>query len=56
MKDLKERVTITCEIPQKNHRAVMGPKGSNVQQIEAKFDVKIKFPDRNTGRGLLMFK
>uniref|UniRef100_A0A023FAG6 Putative vigilin n=2 Tax=Triatoma infestans TaxID=30076 RepID=A0A023FAG6_TRIIF len=52
VKDLKERVTITCEIPQKNHRAVMGPKGSNVQQIEAKFDVKIKFPDRNTGRGM----
>ncbi|XP_014294647.1 vigilin [Halyomorpha halys] len=47
IKDLEERVTIYCEISQKHHRAVMGNKGSKVQEIEYRFDVKIKFPDRN---------
>ncbi|KAF6209513.1 hypothetical protein GE061_015260 [Apolygus lucorum] len=49
VKDLEERVTINCEISQQHHRAVMGTKGSKVQDIESRFDVKIKFPDRNRG-------
>ena len=43
----EERVTIFCEISQRHHRAVMGVKGTKVQDIEYRFDVKIKFPDRN---------
>ncbi|KAL1137858.1 hypothetical protein AAG570_009554 [Ranatra chinensis] len=51
IKDLEERVTIVCEVPQKHHRALMGSRGSKVQDIEAKYDVKIKFPDRNLQAG-----
>ncbi|BES96901.1 Hypothetical protein domain [Nesidiocoris tenuis] len=49
VKDLEERVTVPCVIPQQHHRAVMGTKGFKVQDIESRFDVKIKFPDRNRG-------
>lgn len=34
----------------------MGNKGSKVQDIESKFDVKIKFPDRNArGRSIVLY-
>lgn len=42
----ENQVTIECRIPQKYHRAVMGSRGRNVQDITSRFDVQIKFPDR----------
>ena len=43
----ESQVTIECIIAQKHHRTVMGAKGMRVQGITAKYDVGIKFPDRN---------
>ena len=40
------QVTIECMIPQKHHRAGMGAKGSNVQEVTKDWNVNIKFPDR----------
>ncbi|XP_040828324.1 vigilin isoform X2 [Ochotona curzoniae] len=46
IEDLEAQVTLECAIPQKFHRAVMGPKGSRIQQITRDYNVQIKFPDR----------
>ena len=37
---------LKCVIPQKHHRAILGAKGANVQQVTSKFQVQIKFPER----------
>ncbi|XP_010181261.1 PREDICTED: vigilin isoform X2 [Mesitornis unicolor] len=46
IEDLEAQVTIECNIPQKFHRSIMGPKGSRIQQITRDYGVQIKFPDR----------
>jgi polyribonucleotide nucleotidyltransferase len=46
VEDLEAQVTIDCVIPRKNHRDVLGPKGTNVQVITQEHNVTIKFPDR----------
>jgi len=46
-KDLEDQVTVDVFIPQNYHRTVMGARGSNVQEVEKNFNVKIKFPDRS---------
>jgi len=51
VQDLKEMVTIDCEIEQQYHRTVMGAKGSQVQRITKDFDVNIKFPDKANENG-----
>lgn len=48
VEDLEAQVTIECVVPRKNHRDVMGPKGSNVQGITQEHNVTIKFPERDT--------
>ncbi|XP_060710804.1 vigilin-like isoform X2 [Hemiscyllium ocellatum] len=50
--DLEAQVTLECVIPQRFHRAVMGLKGSKVQQITRDYDVQIKFPERDENQGL----
>ena len=47
--ELEQQVTIECVIPQKFHRTIMGSKGTRVQSVTSDFDVKIKFPEKNTG-------
>nr|XP_002734359.2 PREDICTED: vigilin-like [Saccoglossus kowalevskii] len=47
VQDLESQVTVECIIDQKNHRTVMGAKGSKVQAITSEYEVGIKFPDRN---------
>ena len=47
--DLNQVVTIEVIITQKNHRTVMGARGSRVQAISSQFDVQIKFPDKDMG-------
>ncbi|KAG8302743.1 hypothetical protein J6590_025018 [Homalodisca vitripennis] len=47
VEDLESMVTIDCVIPQKFHRTIMGQRGAKVQDITYKFDVQIKFPERN---------
>ncbi|XP_055486989.1 vigilin-like, partial [Leucoraja erinacea] len=49
--DLEAQVTLECVIAQRFHRAVMGLKGSKVQQITREFDVQIKFPERDDNQG-----
>ncbi|GAB0100838.1 vigilin [Sergentomyia squamirostris] len=44
--NLENQVTIECIIPQRHHRTVMGSRGRKVQDITARFEVQIKFPDR----------
>merc|ERR1719187_2882835 len=44
--DLKDMVTIDCEIEQQYHRTVMGAKGSKVQKVTTDYNVQIKFPDK----------
>ncbi|KAK6478014.1 vigilin [Huso huso] len=49
---LEAQVTVECVIPQKFHRAVMGAKGSKVQQITRDHNVQIKFPEREESLGV----
>lgn len=45
--DLESQVMIECHIEQAHHRTIMGQKGSNVQGITSKYNVQIKFPEKN---------
>jgi len=45
--DLKAQVSVDVVIAQHHHRTVMGPRGANVQDIQARYTVKIKFPERS---------
>merc|ERR1712223_761844 len=47
VEDLESQVMIECHIEQAHHRTIMGQKGSNVQGITSKFNVQIKFPEKN---------
>jgi len=46
--DLESQVMIECHIEQAHHRTIMGQKGSNVQGITSKYNVQIKFPEKNS--------
>ncbi|XP_016312403.1 vigilin-like [Sinocyclocheilus anshuiensis] len=47
VQDLESQVNVEVLIPQRYHRAVMGPKGCKIQQITREHEVLIKFPDRD---------
>jgi len=44
--ELESMTEIQCIIPQKHHRAILGNKGKNVQDLTAKLNIQIKFPER----------
>lgn len=46
VKRLENQITIEVSIDPVHHRHLMGPRGANVQGIQSKFNVGIKFPDR----------
>ena len=46
VKRLESQVTIEVSIDPVHHRHLMGPRGTNVQAIQSRFNVGIKFPDR----------
>lgn len=46
VEDLEAQVTIAVEIPSIHHRALLSNRGQKVQEICAKYNVQIKFPDR----------
>ncbi|KAK3718445.1 hypothetical protein QZH41_014445 [Actinostola sp. cb2023] len=48
--DLESMVTIEVVIAQEHHRAIMGAKGANVQEVTTRHGVQIKFPDRDSGK------
>ncbi|XP_067285382.1 vigilin isoform X2 [Pseudorasbora parva] len=47
VRDLESQVSVEVMIPQRYHRAIMGPKGCRIQQITREHEVQIKFPDRD---------
>lgn len=47
--DLENQVTEEACVPVKYHRSLMGPRGKHVQDITTRFDVQIKFPEREMG-------
>jgi len=44
--DLEAMTEIKCIIPQKHHRALLGNKGKNIQELTARLNIQIKFPER----------
>lgn len=43
----ESQVCVEVAIPQRYHRAVMGPKGCRIQHITREHEVQIKFPERD---------
>uniref|UniRef100_A0A8C6TFY5 Vigilin n=1 Tax=Neogobius melanostomus TaxID=47308 RepID=A0A8C6TFY5_9GOBI len=46
IEDLESQVSVEVAIPQRYHRAIMGPKGCRIQNITREHEVQIKFPER----------
>ncbi|KAL6118569.1 uncharacterized protein ACO6RY_03350 [Pungitius sinensis] len=49
IEDLESQVSVEVAIPQRYHRAIMGPKGCRIQLITREHEVQIKFPERDDG-------
>uniref|UniRef100_A0A3Q1K7Z3 Vigilin n=1 Tax=Anabas testudineus TaxID=64144 RepID=A0A3Q1K7Z3_ANATE len=47
IEDLESQVSVEVAIPQRYHRAIMGPKGCRIQYITREHEVQIKFPERD---------
>ncbi|XP_034712260.1 vigilin [Etheostoma cragini] len=47
IEDLESQVSVEVIIPQRYHRAIMGPKGCRIQYITREHEVQIKFPERD---------
>uniref|UniRef100_A0A8C7FU32 Vigilin n=1 Tax=Oncorhynchus kisutch TaxID=8019 RepID=A0A8C7FU32_ONCKI len=47
IEDLEAQVSVEVAVPQRYHRAVMGPKGVRIQQITRDYEVQVKFPERD---------
>ncbi|XP_077400366.1 vigilin [Vanacampus margaritifer] len=47
IEDLESHVSVEVTIPQRYHRAIMGPKGCRIQHITREHEVQIKFPERD---------
>uniref|UniRef100_A0A8C2ZQ80 High density lipoprotein-binding protein n=1 Tax=Cyclopterus lumpus TaxID=8103 RepID=A0A8C2ZQ80_CYCLU len=45
--DVESQVSVEVAIPQRYHRAIMGPKGCRIQLITREHEVQIKFPERD---------
>lgn len=39
-------MSVEVAVPQRYHRAIMGPKGCRIQHITREHEVQIKFPER----------
>jgi len=46
VQDIKETVTVTCTIPSKHHRTIIGPKGATIRDLQETHNVNIKMPAR----------
>uniref|UniRef100_A0A3Q0SD73 Vigilin n=1 Tax=Amphilophus citrinellus TaxID=61819 RepID=A0A3Q0SD73_AMPCI len=53
IEDLESQVTVEVAIPQRYHRAIMGPKGCRIQHITREHEVLIKFPEREDSTALV---
>uniref|UniRef100_A0A3Q2CFZ8 Vigilin n=1 Tax=Cyprinodon variegatus TaxID=28743 RepID=A0A3Q2CFZ8_CYPVA len=52
IEDLESQVSVEVAVPQRHHRAIMGPKGSRIQHITREHEVQIKFPERDDSDNL----
>uniref|UniRef100_A0A674CP90 High density lipoprotein-binding protein n=1 Tax=Salmo trutta TaxID=8032 RepID=A0A674CP90_SALTR len=50
IEDLEAQVSVEVAVPQRFHRAVMGPKGCRIQQITRDHEVQVKFPERDDNK------
>ncbi|VDK56018.1 unnamed protein product [Gongylonema pulchrum] len=46
VEDLESQLTLKLEIPAEHHRALLSNRGQKIQDLQAKYNVLIKFPDR----------
>ncbi|EJD75804.1 KH domain-containing protein [Loa loa] len=46
VEDLESQVTLKVEIPGEYHRALLSNRGQKIQELQSKYNVQIKFPDR----------
>ncbi|VDK79439.1 unnamed protein product [Litomosoides sigmodontis] len=46
VEDLESQVTLKVEIPGEYHRALLSNRGQKIQELQTKYNVQIKFPDR----------
>uniref|UniRef100_A0A915Q0U1 K Homology domain-containing protein n=1 Tax=Setaria digitata TaxID=48799 RepID=A0A915Q0U1_9BILA len=46
VEDLESQITLKIEIPGEHHRALLSNRGQKVQELQSKYNVQIKFPDR----------
>ncbi|CAL8327176.1 unnamed protein product [Lota lota] len=47
IEDLESQVSVEVCVLQRYHRAVMGPKGSRIQQLTKEHQVQVQFPERD---------
>lgn len=45
---LEKLVTVEVEIDQHHHRSIMGPRGNNIKEVQANYNVQIKFPEKKS--------
>lgn len=46
VEDLEFQITLKVEIPSEHHRALLSNRGQKIQELQSKYNVQIKFPDR----------
>ncbi|CAG9535090.1 unnamed protein product [Cercopithifilaria johnstoni] len=46
VEDLELQITLKVEIPGEYHRALLSNRGQKIQELQSKYNVQIKFPDR----------
>ncbi|OZC06636.1 hypothetical protein X798_06373 [Onchocerca flexuosa] len=46
VEDLESQITLKIEIPGEYHRALLSNRGQKIQELQSKYNVQIKFPDR----------
>ncbi|VBB30290.1 unnamed protein product [Acanthocheilonema viteae] len=46
VEDLESQTTLKVEIPGEYHRALLSNRGQKIQELQSKYNVQIKFPDR----------
>uniref|UniRef100_A0A0R3RY71 Vigilin n=1 Tax=Elaeophora elaphi TaxID=1147741 RepID=A0A0R3RY71_9BILA len=44
--DLESQIILKVEIPNEHHRALLSNRGQKIQELQLKYNVQIKFPDR----------
>lgn len=49
----ESQVTLKVEIPGEYHRALLSNRGQKIQELQTKYNVQIKFPDRRL-RGIIL--